>query len=95
MLICAPFHENNNVLSRLGINSNFIHNIGDLAGYYSKGQKCHLAHYCFNPSRLFLSLANKTKSKLLVCTRVGLTSFPIGCSCNSCNHVIQRQVQCN
>ena len=58
MLICAPFHENNNVLSRLdllfqsefGINSNFIHIIEDLAGYYSKGQKCHLAHYCFNPS---------------------------------------------
>ena len=58
MLICAPFHEKNNVLSRLnmlfysefGINSNFIHIIGDLAGYYSKGQKCHLAHYCFNPS---------------------------------------------
>ena len=58
MLICAPFHENNNVLSRLdllfqsefGINSNFILIIEDLAGYYSKGQKCHLAHYCFNPS---------------------------------------------
>ena len=55
MLICAPFHENNNVLnllfySEFGINSNFIHIIGDLAGYYSKGQKCHLAHYCFNPS---------------------------------------------
>ena len=58
MLICAPFHENNNVLSRLvlgffsefGINSNFIHIIGDLADYYSKGRKCHLAHYCFNPS---------------------------------------------
>ena len=46
MLIYAPFHENNNVLSRLdllfesefGINSNCIHIIGDLAGYYSKGQ---------------------------------------------------------
>ena len=58
MPICAPFPENNNVLSRLdllfqpefGINSNFIHIIDDLAGYYSKGQKCHLAHYCFNPS---------------------------------------------
>ena len=58
MLICAPFHKNNNVLSRLdlsfqsefGINSNFIHIIGDLAGYYSKGQKCRLDHYCFNPS---------------------------------------------
>ena len=48
----VPFHENNNVLSRLdllfyselGINSNCIHNMGDLAGYYSKGKKCHLAH---------------------------------------------------
>ena len=38
MLICAPLHANNNVLSRLdllfksefGINSNFIHIIGDL-----------------------------------------------------------------
>ena len=58
MLICAPFPENNNVLSRLDllfqpefwINSNFIHIIDDLAGYYSKGQKYHLAHYCFNPS---------------------------------------------
>ena len=58
MLICAPFPENNSVLSRLdllfqtkfGINSNFIHIIDDLAGHYSKGQKCHLAHYCFNPS---------------------------------------------
>ena len=46
MLICAPFHENNSVLSRLdllfysefGINSNSIHIIGDLAGYYSKAQ---------------------------------------------------------
>ena len=45
MLICATFPENNNVLSRLdllfypefGINSNFIHIIDDLAGYYSKG----------------------------------------------------------
>ena len=59
MLICAPFHENNNVPSSLDllssefeINLNFIHIIGDLAGYYSKGQKCHLAHYCFNPSIL-------------------------------------------
>ena len=62
MLICAPFPENNNVLSRLDllfqpefrVNSNFIHIIDDLAGYYSKGQKCHLAHYCFNPSLLDL-----------------------------------------
>ena len=50
MLICAPFHENNNVLIEFGINLNFIHIIVDLAGYYSEGQKCHLAHYCFNPS---------------------------------------------
>ena len=58
MLICAPYPENNNVLSRLDllfspefrINLNFIHIIEDLAGYYSKGRKCHLAHYCFNPS---------------------------------------------
>ena len=58
MLICAPFPENNNVLSRLdllfypefGINSNFIHIIDDLAGYYSKSQIFYLAHYCFNPS---------------------------------------------
>ena len=63
MLICAHFHENNNVLSRLdllfqsefGINSNFIHIIGDLAGYYSKGQKCHLAHYSLNPSDYMLT----------------------------------------
>ena len=52
MLICAPFHENNNVLSRLGLflNLNFIHSIVDLADCYFQGQKCHLAHYCFNPS---------------------------------------------
>ena len=57
MLICAPLHENNNVLSRLdlffkskfGINSKLIHIIGELTGYYSKGLRCHLAHYCFNP----------------------------------------------
>ena len=62
MLICVPFHENNNVLSRFDllflsefrINSNFIHIIGDLAGYYSKGQKCHLAHYCFNLSKIHI-----------------------------------------
>ena len=60
MLICAPFHENNSVLSRLDLlflsefekNSNSMHIIGDLAGYYSRGKKCHLAHYCFNPSLL-------------------------------------------
>ena len=23
--------------------------MGDLVGYYTKGQKCYLAHYCFNP----------------------------------------------
>ena len=70
MLICALFHENNNVLSRLdllfqsefGINSNFIHIIEDLAGYYSKGQKCHLAHYCFNPSYNMLILSLRTAS---------------------------------
>ena len=50
MLICAPFPENNNVLSRPDLLFTFIHIIDDLAGYYSKGQKCHLAHYCFNPS---------------------------------------------
>ena len=58
MLISVPLHENKNTLSRLdlffksefGISSNFIHIIGDLAGCYSKGQKCQLAHYCFNPS---------------------------------------------
>ena len=32
------------------MNSNFIHIIFDLAGYYSEGQKCHLAHYCFTLS---------------------------------------------
>ena len=45
MLIFTLFHENNNVLSRLDLlfqseyrmNSNFLHIIFDLAGYYSKG----------------------------------------------------------
>ena len=35
--------------SEFGINCNFIQIIVDLAGYYSKGQTYHLAHYCFNP----------------------------------------------
>ena len=54
MLISAPLHENSNVLSQLDLfcNLNFIHSIGELAGCYFKGQKCHLAHYCFNPSIL-------------------------------------------
>ena len=57
MLICAPWRENSNVISRIDlfksefeINLNVVHIIGDLAGCYSKGQKCHLAHYCFSPS---------------------------------------------
>ena len=54
MLICAPLHENNNVLSRLDLYlelySNFIHIIGDLAGCYFKGQNYHTAHYYINPS---------------------------------------------
>ena len=70
MLIFSPFHKNNNVLSRLdllflaefGINLNFIHIIVDLAGYYSKGQKCHLVHYCFNPSIYFLGRAHRAVS---------------------------------
>ena len=60
MLMCAPFHENNNALSRLdllfysifGINSNFIHIIVDLAGLLKA--KMSLSTLLFQPIVLSL-----------------------------------------
>ena len=47
-------------VAEFGINSNFIHVIVDLAGYYSKGQKCHLVHYCFNPSNFKVTVGQRS-----------------------------------